>query len=213
MNANKKSRLKYNICLLVTALLMIPFFFAAKSAIAALVQTNEKVFKTLSWGNEPVEIVNLRNKQQEIKLNEPFASENAHDSDEWIKEFKIKYKNKSDKAIIGLTIELDLPETKTTGNIMSFPLSFGLSATKFAQKSKIENRLKPSENIELQLTDKDFDALKSFIEKRQPFSSINKVDIRVSFILFEDGTAWTGGNFARPDPYNPNKYIPINTVQ
>ena len=164
-----------------------------------------KEVNKLTFENEPVEVISIGNNRSLFQFGEKFTQKS-----DWLKDFTIKFKNKSDKAITYLKIELDFPETKSSGNIMAFPLSYGISPISSAKNDK-EKPIQSGDDVELILSDTKFEALKTFIETRHPLNSLSKVDIRIVFILFDDGTAWSSGNFMRPDPNNPKKFIPIET--
>ncbi|HEY0658963.1 MAG TPA: hypothetical protein VGD05_10840, partial [Pyrinomonadaceae bacterium] len=149
-----------------------------------------------------VEIVNMKNSQKSFNLDEKFKQET-----DWLKDFTMKFKNNSDKPITYMRVEIDFPETKSSGNIMSFPLSYGTSPL-FAIKKEVVTSIKPSENVELHFSEKQYNSLKTFIETRHLIDSLTKVDVRIVFVFFEDGTGWSTGHLIEPDPNNPKKFIP-----
>lgn len=207
----KTAKLSNRIAFFAIALLMIPFFFISRNVIASFksAQTDkEKVIKQLSWRDEPIELTGLKVNQKEVELNKSFSDDN----DDWLKDLTIKFKNKHDKAVIYIRVGLDFPETKATGNEMSYPLTYGIEPREFARNPLVKERVGSGQTVELKLTEKKFEGLKSFIERRHLLSTLNKVNLRIGFILFEDGTAWSGGSFMRQDPANPNSYIPIDSI-
>ncbi len=215
MNANgnnltseNKLLLRRRILLFVIAFSMLPLFFVSRAVIVGFTQTkdkNEKEIKKFTFDNEPVEIVTLGNNQKSFKLDEKFNQET-----DWLKGFSLEFKNKSKKPITYLSIEVDFPETKSTGNIMSFPLSYGLSPMRMGKKQDVKT-IKSEETVKLELTERKFETLKSFIETRQLLDNLSRVDIRIVFVLFEDGTGWSSGHLVQPDPNNPKKFIPVET--
>ena len=66
------------------------------------------------------------------------------------------------------------------------------------------------ETLEVSL-EKEKDRIYKFVNARQPIVSIQKVELEIGFIIFEDKTAWTAGTFLRQDPNNPDRYNPIET--
>jgi hypothetical protein len=208
-----KIQARYKLILFVIAFSMLPLFFATRTIIIGFTQTrtvnvsNEKEIKKLTFDNEPVELLALGNSQRAIKLSEKFTQDT-----DWLKEFNVKFKNKSAKAITYLKIDLDFPETKSSGNIMAFPLSYGHNPMFSLSNEKVE-KVKAGEDVELILTEKKYEALKTFIETRHPLESLSKIDIRIVFILFDDETAWSAGNFLRPDPNDPKRYIPVASIE
>ena len=199
--------ISYKSILLFAVLLMIPLFFATKAVITVFTQTKNKDEKKVTKRfapNEPIEIVNLGNSQKSFRLDEKIKQDK-----DWLKDFTIEVKNKSDKAISYMRIELDFPETASSGNIIAFPISYGVRPSLRVRDEKTE-MVESGKNIKLTLNEKQFGTLKSFIEKRQSLDNISEISIRIVFVLFDDGTGWSAGTFVRPDPTNPKRFIPID---
>jgi hypothetical protein len=51
----------------------------------------------------------------------------------------------------------------------------------------------------------------SVTDRWQPIELIQKVELEIGFIIFEDKTDWTAGSFLRQDPNNPDRYNPIGS--
>ncbi len=202
----KRSKLAYKIALLIVTLLMLPLFLLTRSVVANFSfakQEEEKKINKFFYGNEPIEIVELKANDSVLEFGQKIlATEN------WLKDFSIKFKNTSGKSIAYLRFDLDFPETKETGAILAFPLSYGINPV---VNKNVENKqiLKKGEETEVKLSSVALRKVKELIESKQSFSSINKIDVRISFIAFDDGTAWSAGEFRRPDPANPNRFIPV----
>lgn len=205
---NKRSAFAHKFVLMAVAFLMLPLFFVTRNVVVGFSsshQDKEKRIERLSYDNEPVEISKLKANDNVLELGKKIP-----DTDDWLKHFKIEFKNKSDKIIVYLCYDLDFPETKETGNIFAFPLCYGINP--FVNKNNDNKQLlEPGDVAEVQLTDAKLATLKEIIERRQPFSGISKINIRLSFIAFEDGTAWSGGSMLRPDPNKTNRFIPITS--
>lgn len=80
--------------------------------------------------------------------------------------------------------------------------------------SKIDGKISTIEiksGKELDIFFKDrYDSLVRFIESRQPISTINKVDISLSIIGFDDGTFWSPpGVCYKYDHDNPGQIIKL----
>lgn len=170
-------------------------------------QDNKKVVeKHFAPNNEPIEIIEPKIKAKAVKLGEAFE-----DGSDWLKHNTFKVKNRSNKPITFLQIDLDFPETKATGSIMRHSLFIGRRPD---FKSTLNNPplyLKPSEALEISL-EPEYSAIKRLIELRQPpVENINKLVIRTSEVMFEDGTLYFGGSIFKrnPDPNSPHKWVLI----
>jgi len=68
--------------------------------------------------------------------------------------------------------------------------------------------LMPKEALDISLAS-EYAKISNFVGNRHSISSINRIELEISFIVFEDGTAWSVGDFMRQDPNNPDRYIPV----
>lgn len=161
--------------------------------------------------NEPIEIIETKVKTKDVKLGEGFEAD-----PDWLKYVVFKVKNKSDRAITFLQIDLDFPETKlTAGAIMMHQLFFGQRSDFKFTLNNPPLYVKPNETIEISL-EKEYDKIKALIEiKESSVENINKLTIRTSEIVFEGGTLYAGGMFFRrnPDPDSPQKWLRIPETQ
>ncbi len=171
-------------------------------------QKEKAVLKHPGPKKEPFEITEIRVKTKALKLGEIFEDES-----DWLKHVTFKVKNRSDKAITFLQIDLDFPETEATaGAIMMHQLFFGQRPD---FRSTLNNQplyIKPNEAIEISL-EREYDDIKTLIELKHPtVGVINKLTIRTSSIIFEDDILYSAGMFSRrnPDPDSPQKWIPID---
>ncbi len=91
------------------------------SIFKAHLQAQEKSIQKLKhYPNEPLQIVDIKAANKTIRLGESFNSNN-----DWLKGLNLKVKNTSEKDIIYVEIDLNFPETQSSGYEMSFPLKLG----------------------------------------------------------------------------------------
>jgi len=171
----------------------------------AAMQGQEKSLQKLKhYSNEPLEIVDIKMANKAVKLGEKLNA-----NDDWLKGLNLKFKNISGKDIIYVEIDLNFPETQSSGYEMSFPLKLGHRPG--ANNANAPLRLKANDETSIVLDDVKYDQLVKFIEHRHSISAINNALIATGFIIFADGTAWSGGIFYQQDADNPNRYVPITT--
>jgi hypothetical protein len=159
--------------------------------------------KTESYANEPLRIINVKAANKSIALGEKFDG-----GDDWLKDASVRVKNISDKDIIYIEIDFNFPETRTSGNEMSYRLKMGHRPE--AHDTNPPLMLKRNDEALLTLDQEKYDQLLRFVGERHPISAIRRAVIRIGFVIFADGTAWSGGLFHRRDPNNPNRYVPVN---
>jgi hypothetical protein len=190
-----------NICLLT---LYVTGWTHGKHQIAQ--QKEKAVVKHPAPKNEPIEITEIKVKSKAVKLGQAFEDES-----DWLKYVTFKVKNRSDTAIDFLEIDFDFPETITTGPIMMYQLLLGHRADFKSTLNTPPLSLKPNESIEISL-EKEYSEIKTFIElKESSIANINKISIRPTDIVFEDGTLYAGGMLYRrnPDPDNAQRWVLI----
>jgi hypothetical protein len=156
--------------------------------------------------NPQVRVTKVKVGSRERHFDEEFE-----EADDWPKRVSLEVENISTKPIIYLAVNLKFPETRSSGNLMMYPVKFGIMPT-LAQSSHARPlRLMPGEKLEVAL-DTHYEDLEHFIGTRQPMNQIQRVQIEIGFIVFEDGIAWAG-EFLRQDPNNPSRYLPVGQTR
>jgi len=149
---------------------------------------------------------------QEVHEGDALRSldESFKENSDWLGRTSFQIENVSEKAIVNLTVNIWFPETRATGNVMVYPISFGnRPGSKFQIAAPF--LLKPGEKLEVSLSEKYADIAR-FVGQRGSIDSINQIQLQVSFIAFDDGTAWNAGTLMIPDPNNPDRYIPVEAT-
>lgn len=154
------------------------------------------------YPNEPLNFLEIKAANKRIRLGEGFIA-----SDNWLENASFRVKNTSKKEIAYIEIDINFPETKSTGNEMSYRLKFGHRPA--APDSNRALFFKPDAETILELTVDKYSRLVKFVEERQQIATISKATIRIGFVIFTDGTGWAGGQFQQQDAKNPNRYIPV----
>jgi hypothetical protein len=136
-----------------------------------------------------------------------FDEDFEEDSD-WLRRTSIEIKNVSAKPVVFLRINVWFPETTSSGPIMVYPLAFGQRP-----KSKLHTHapplmFMPDETIKISLESK-YDEISRFVGERHLIESLKRIRLEVSFIVFDDETAWSVGTFMTQDPQNPELYVPV----
>lgn len=168
-------------------------------------QDNGKVVK-LAYSHKPI-----------IKISEPKVSEKAIkfgesiDEDEnWLKNLSFKLENNSGKPIIYMELNVNFPETRATGYMMSYGITMGQRPGLKIHQNKTPLLWKPNDNLGVSLNN-EYRKLTKFINGRQSITSIKKVELEIGLVVFDDKTAWAG-EFMKEDPNKPGSYIGINST-
>ncbi|MBX3290509.1 MAG: hypothetical protein KF855_14430 [Acidobacteria bacterium] len=203
--------IKQKLLIVMILLAMVPLFFVSRGIFIGIAQVRDQTQKRIGrefYRNEPVEVIDVRNHEKNVTINETFTQEA-----DWLEGFTIKVKNNSGKAIVYFSWQLEFPETAATGNTMAFPMSYGKHKLRKPELYKEEHPVPPGEIFELTVDDKKYNRLKSFIETRHTLDSLRSVDIRILMIHYDDGTGWSAGTQQKRDPNDPEKWIPADSMK
>lgn len=204
-------RLVYrNLLFLSILMFVVSLYFMSREVFVGFAQKSDQKIKEVTWskwGNEPIEIELIRNTSRAIRFDEKFEQEA-----DWLNGFSVTIKNKSDKNIKFIRLSLDFLETAKTGNMMTFPMSFGKNPAD--NRSEIKSSVLGSgESVTLTLSEKQHKQLKAFLESRHPIDELKKLQIAVIKVLYEDDTGWNLGNQIRMEPGNPRPVIVKNPTE
>ncbi|HEX8069363.1 MAG TPA: hypothetical protein VF546_05400 [Pyrinomonadaceae bacterium] len=166
------------------------------SAHAGTQRDGEKQVKKTSYPNEPVEIVELKNRAGKLPLNEKFKGPAA----EWLRGLTFTISNPSGKDITYVALNLYFPKRPDAppsepGYVCD--LIFGVSPQSaryndFRQRHP-DKRLKHNEKLALTLTDEQFDNIQRVLAALGYPPGIDSVEVWLSEVGFDDGTLWKGG--------------------
>ncbi|MGA9772432.1 MAG: hypothetical protein WBV94_25590 [Blastocatellia bacterium] len=193
---------------------------AAKSLpVATLLQSDEKVIEKQDFPNEPFELDDLSVRNFSIVPHQKFSAKSIAENNstgigDWLENLKFVIKNKVDKRITYIYIELDFPETETIGPMMVYnKLSIGIHPKAFGDSLKHDTplALEPGGKTTFTLSAQRLRLIKDFLAFRNfQLEDLNKAVIRISYVIFDDGTKWSLGDYYKPDPSVPGGYQRIN---
>ncbi|HEX4945713.1 MAG TPA: hypothetical protein VFZ34_03585 [Blastocatellia bacterium] len=179
---------------------------ARLSKPAVLQEAEREVLQERPNPKDPVELIEINVQGKVVRVKEKF-----YEDSEWIKKTSLKLKNKYTKTIAFIQVNVDFPETATSGIMMQEQYLLGRHPVDGVPKNQTPLSLKPNELLEVPLAT-EFERIKRMIERRHsPIGSISKILIRLSDIGFEDGTVYAAGAFFKknPDEHSPQKWIRI----
>jgi len=205
MSKKTERRMAINLFVLVTLSTCL-IVFLRTDLRGAGGQARQKVIEKARTANEVVQFSEIKVSQKSVEFGKTFED----DDDEWAGKIFLRVKNISEKPIVYLAVNLNFPETRATGAMMSYPVVLGqMPGSKFRQFHDPIS-LPPGESLEIPVT-QNYAQIKSFVEKEgMPFRNIGKVELEIGFVIFADKTAWAAGTFKRQNASNPDRYDPIN---
>lgn len=204
MSKKPQRRIAINLLVLVTLSICL-IVFLRTDLRGAGGQGRQKVIEKARTENEVVQFSEIKVSQKAVEPGKTFDD----DDDDWAGKIFLKVKNISDKPIVYLAVNINFPETRATGAMMSYPIVMGQRPGSKFRQFHDPIFLLPGESLELPVT-QNHERMKSFVEEGMPFRNIGKVELEVGFVIFADKTAWSAGIFKRQNPNNPDRYDPIN---
>lgn len=200
------------VCLVISALALANtdlkrIIRLAKSTFPVTSQNSEREVEQARPNlKDPIELVEVKIQGKAVRIKEKFLEDG-----EWIKKTVFKLKNKYSKTISYIQVNIDFPETATSGIMMQQQLSLGRHPVYGKPTHPQPLTLRPNESLDVSLAP-EFDSIKRMIERRHsPIGSISKILIRLQDVGFDDGTIYAAGALfkANPDVNSPNKWIKI----
>jgi hypothetical protein len=168
-------------------------------------QTQGKFFtkqESNAFYKVPLEATQITSPKGRLQFNEGFLG-----SDDWFKYTEFKIKNVSNEDIVYVELNLNFPDAQK----LSFVFNLGnLPSKETIEKKQETTFLKPGEETTFKIDDAVYERLTKALQKRQPLSTIHKMEINFKFVHFKNGYAWnSGGEYLKQNPNNPRHYVPV----
>ena len=154
------------------------------------------------WRVEPVTIISVKTKKKgNVKMGEPFAED-----DDWLDGFMINVLNRSDKVVTAVTISMIFPRPAgDPRNKYAQEVYFGSSPISPDYSRRDPKKvIKPGETAELEVRPQIYKSVKAALQRLGFPESINRIELRVLEVGFEDGSALLSGTLYYQDPANPS---------
>jgi hypothetical protein len=181
----------------------------------ALTSTRQDADKSLDierYPDEPLELVELKVRDQPIK--DKIATKSRHNSfgqdtvtfkerEGWFKHLQVRLRNVSGKPIYGVGAHLFFrpSDTKT---FYSLPL------VGFTQLGR--GVLEPGADITLAVTEQAWSLTADILKQFGVNPDVAPVSFGIDVVRFSDGLQWSKGQMLRRNPDNPNRWIPVDKV-
>lgn len=176
-------------------------------------QEQERIVKKKPWHVEPVHVISAKTKKKGIvELGRPFTED-----DDWLDGFKITVLNGSDKVVTAVAISMIFPrEPGDTRNKFAYDLYFGFSPIRPEYSRRDPKKvIKPGETAELTVRPQSYTSVKAALQRLGYPESIDRIELSVLEVGFEDGSVLLSGTLYIQDPNNPGdptKKIPAWTA-
>jgi hypothetical protein len=174
------------------------------SALASA-QQKERVLKKLERRDEPLKVLKLKIKGQQVNFNQSFITD-----DDWFRELTVKVENASKDTIVFIDLRLTFPPTGTAQRPSSDHLIYGHYPPPPGETGTPhpdQPPLQPGDTATLVLT--DYEGTRDFLDKTGHAKSIKEIQLSIDEVIFANGLKWHAGGLMKRDPEDPNSWIPV----
>ena len=135
----------------------------------------------------------------------------------WLSELSLDVKNVSNKNVTYIDLQLAIPKSgKMELNGWQVRFIFGNRVASAVTANKDSSSplelLKPGDVVKLKMSDVVRTKLEDYLKKYDA-EDIEKVNMDIRVVHFDDGTGWSLGVELRQDPLNPNIWRPVHQGQ
>jgi hypothetical protein len=169
-------------------------------------QKDETVIETLK-SNEPLKIISFDVQGKKILSGEKFP-----DSDTWTKTLSINVQNSSGKKVSHIGIGIFFVRPKDQENVPIFHYSLIRGNKKSALKLlasgfEFASSESADKSTKMVLSDKEYREVRESLDQLGYPVKIEKIQVQIEEIVFEDGKLWSLGSWYKMDPDDPDKLI------
>jgi hypothetical protein len=161
---------------------------------------SKKVMAQSFTRNAVVEFDEIFAGTKRVKLNEAFDA-----PDDWLSNVVLRVKNTSKKPIVYLEVNINFPETRASGAMMSYVMRFGQKPGIKGQDFANPLLIPALSTYDVRLSN-FYPQIKQFVENRTELKNLSRQELEIGFVVFEDKTAWAAGDFFTQDPKDPTRY-------
>lgn len=154
------------------------------------------------WRLEPLRVMSVKTKKKgKIEIGKPFVED-----DDWLDGFTITVFNGSNKVVTAVVISMIFPRPAgDTRNKYAQEIYFGPSPISPAYTRRDPRKLiKPGETAELEVRPYIYQSVKAALQRLGFPESINRIELTVLEVGFEDGSVLLSGTLYHQDPDNPS---------
>jgi hypothetical protein len=167
----------------------------------------------------PVELIGVEvggeaHKFAEVKEGQVLVSVSFDAREDWMRQFAFKIRNRSDKAILSVSLHGTLGTGEAGEVPMGMEALYGQELDESAFTGRAPKgeprRLAPGETAEVRWSADEYESMVRFLLRKHPLAAYRKMRIDLREARFEDGTVWTMSGLHRIDPNDPRKWTRLD---
>ena len=191
---------------IVAGLFVVSVFPGHMHAATATQEWRERTVRRLPVErNEPLAIRKVKVKGESAFSNRKFLSD-----EDWLIGLTIQIRNRSKQAILLAAIQLQFPRPSgSDGRILIDDIYYGNRALlrRPPTTADLSAGIAPGQTADIQLPATELEAIRMALAGTGYPSSIEKVNLRISSVIFEDDTMWGGGSHFKRDHNDPRTWV------
>jgi len=170
-------------------------------SLSAHQEGSKAIYVVDTNSRDPVRIVDAIVEKKRTKLNKNFSA-----GQDWLRDSEVIAKNVSDNDIIYIELQVFMPDTKASGNEMLYRLQLGNKPGLPVMNEPL--LLHPNEEATFILKNERYKSFLKVLNSRHNIADINRLNVRIGFVVFADLTGYSAGLRFKQNPNKPNSWIP-----
>jgi hypothetical protein len=182
-------------------------FNKSQSASSAIQQQDRVLHRLPVEKGEPIVILGIKVDGHAISFDQRFAA-----NDDWLKSLVISIKNRSDKVILLVSLQLQFPRPTNSSDTLSLGDFYYGNSEILSRQPTAEEQLTgiaPGQIQDIHLSAERFEDFQSLLNATGYAASVKKVNFRIDNVIFKDDTMWSGGEHLKRDNEKLNTWIRI----
>jgi hypothetical protein len=168
-------------------------------------QTRERVVELMLEKERPLDVAEASTGGQRITFGDKFIA-----TDDWMRSLKLSIRNTSPKRILYAEVTFFFPRPSGSKELPAVFTHFYGNRALLTRPPNVDEQtvgIAPGETVEIGFSEQKYlDIRKFFNEVR--FPSVERVGLMLGRVIFEDDTAWYGGDMRR-DPRDPTSWVSV----
>lgn len=198
------SPLRLTIPVLLSAVAV--FSGALNIASGQMDEETQRLVEKKAFANEPVKIKAIKIKNKDVAAGKKFDG-----ADDWLSGIIITVENKSEKNVTHVSVQVVYAREENEEVSQEAPfgdsITYGWSPFRKSQAPAQAQAIPPGRTVDLALSEQTYNENNLVLKRLKYTKSVRKIELIVEEVGFEDGTAWSKGQYWKPDPSNPGLWL------
>lgn len=188
----------------VSAIALIGLFITPTSATLPQ-ETKERVVELMFEKERPLDATEASIGGQRITFGDKFIA-----TDDWMRSLKLSIRNTSPKRILFAEVTFFFPRPSGSKELPAVFTHFYGNRALLTRPPNVDEQtvgMAAGEIVEIGFSEQKYLDIRKFLNGVR-FPSVEKVGLMLGRVIFEDDTAWYGGDLRR-DPRDPTSWVAV----